>query len=344
MKLKTMSRAAGCFLGLALASSTAVIAQQRGGEQGQNVAQPQGERQATIKEITGVIAAGATWKLVWGGPDNADGLVSAKDGSLLFAQEQPSDVGKIDKNDKFSVYVKNTHGTGALAIDSKGRLLGAARTCTDPGGHPDQCTEAPGVVQLLPEFKVLANSFQGKGVGRPNDLMVDKKGGVYFNSPSGNFYVKPDGQVISVSETLRTNGIILSRDEKTLYVTNGGTLVALDVQPDGSVTNQRDFAKLEAGGNGDGSTIDSEGRIYVSTGPGVQVISPDGKFLGLIPSPRNVVSVAFAGPDKKTLYMVGGGAVGPDGTELKTPPGVRNNAKSIYKIDMVAQGFKGRAK
>jgi hypothetical protein len=54
--------------------------------------------------------------------------------------------------------------------------------------------------------------------------------------------------------------------------------------------------------------------------------------------------VAFSGPGKKTLYVVGGGALGPDGKEIVTPPGVRNNAKSIFKITMIAEGFKGRVK
>jgi gluconolactonase len=57
-----------------------------------------------------------------------------------------------------------------------------------------------------------------------------------------------------------------------------------------------------------------------------------------------VISVAFAGPDKKTLYVVGSGALDADGKEHATPAGVRNNAKSIFKIPMIAQGFKGRAK
>ena len=59
---------------------------------------------------------------------------------------------------------------------------------------------------------------------------------------------------------------------------------------------------------------------------------------------RNVISAAFSGKEKKTLYVVGSGALGPDGKEITTPPGVRNNAKTIYKIEMVASGFKGRAK
>ena len=54
--------------------------------------------------------------------------------------------------------------------------------------------------------------------------------------------------------------------------------------------------------------------------------------------------MAFAGPDKKILYVVGSGALGADGKEAATPPGVRNNAKTIYRIPMIAEGFKGRPK
>jgi hypothetical protein len=57
-----------------------------------------------------------------------------------------------------------------------------------------------------------------------------------------------------------------------------------------------------------------------------------------------VISVAFSGPRKQTLYVVGSGALGPDGQEFRTPDGVRNNAKTIYRLAMLAEGFKGRAK
>jgi gluconolactonase len=137
----------------------------------------------------------------------------------------------------------------------------------------------------------------------------------------------------------------LSRDEKTLYVTNRNTLVAFDIKPDGTTTNQHDFAKLEGGGNGDGMTIDSEGRLYVTSGdPGIQVFSAEGKYLGIIPLPRSSSSVAFAGPGKKVLYAKAAGMKTPDGQEYRTPDGVRNNAKAIYKIDMIAQGYMGRPK
>jgi gluconolactonase len=308
------------------------------------LAQERLPRDVTTAEIPGVIPAGLKWQEVWRGTDNADGIVGAPDGGLLFAQEQPNTIRKLDKNDKDSVAVKDTHGAGSVALDSKGRMLAVQRTCTDPGRGNASCSEPTAVAIIFPEKerKVLADSFQGKPLGRLNDLVVDKKDTVYF-TVGGAFYLKSGGAVTSLGDNIRSNGIMLSPDEKTLYVTNGGSILAFDIQADGNVTNRRDFAKLE-GGNGDGMAIDAAGRLYVTSAPGVQVFSPDGKYLGTIPTPRNPISVAFAGPEKKTLYIVGSGAAGPDGKEFTTPAGVRNNAKTIYKIPMRAQGYKGRAK
>ena len=316
---------------------------------GQLAAQPKGfpqpvpPKEVSVTAIPGIVAAGSKWTLVWQGNENADGIVGSDDGGLLFAQEQTNHINKLDKNGKFSVFLSTAHGPGAVAIGPKGRIIVVERTCTDPGQKPDQCTEPTGIAALTPERKVLANSFAGKGLGRVNDLVADKKGGVYFTS-TGAFYVSPSGQVSNVGENLRTNGINLSPDEKTLYITNGPTVAAFDVQPDGSVKNQREFGKLEGGGNGDGMAIDSTGRLYVTTNAGVQVLSPQGKYLGIIPTPRNAISAAFTGPGKKTLYVAMIGAVGPDGQEVKTAVGVRNTAMSVYKIPMQSQGFKGRAK
>jgi gluconolactonase len=327
--------ARGLLIG-ALVTSAAVVAAQRGGP-------PQGARDVSVAAIAGVVAAGAQWTIAWQGTDNADGIVGTSDGGLLFAQEQPNRISKLDPGDKVSVFLENTHGTGAIALDAKGRVLAVQRTCTDPGGQPAQCTEPTLVGALSPQRQTLADTFAGKPLGRLNDLVADKKGGVYF-TVGGAYYVNAAGRVTSLGDNIRSNGIMLNPDETVLYVTNGGTILAFDVHADGSVANRRDFATLEAGGTGDGMAIDAAGRLYVTSQPGVQVFDRDGTYLGLIPTPRNAISVAFAGRDKRTLYVVGSGALGADGKEFTTPTGVRNNAKTIYKLPMLAEGFKGRAK
>jgi gluconolactonase len=323
-------------IGALLVAYASPTAAQRGG-------QPPGARAVTVSAIPGVVAANSRWVLAWQGTDNADGLVGTTDGGLLFAQEQPNRISKLATDDTVSVAIEDTHGTGALAIDAKGRVLAVQRTCTDPGGQPTQCSEPTRVAVLSPERSVLTDKYDGKPLGRLNDLVADKKGGVYF-TVGGAYYVNAAGRVSSLGENIRANGVMLSPDERVVYVTNGGSVLAFDVMADGSVTNRRDFATLEAGGTGDGMAIDAAGRLYVTSQPGVQVFERDGKYLGLIPTPRNAISVAFAGRDKQTLYIVGSGALGADGKEFTTPEGVRNNAKTIYKLPMLTQGFKGRAK
>jgi gluconolactonase len=90
--------------------------------------------------------------------------------------------------------------------------------------------------------------------------------------------------------------------------------------------------------------VDSEGRLYVTGNKGVHVLSPRGEHLGLIPTPRRPIAVAFSGPDKKTLYAPQSGAVGPDGKAWTTPETIRNTAMTIYSLAMQSQGYMGRPK
>jgi gluconolactonase len=336
--MTTISRAAVAIAISAFALSP-LAARQRGATPAQAV------RDVTITAIPGVIAAGATWTRAWQGTDNADGIVGTDDGGLLFAQEQPNQISRLDRSDRASVFLRDTHGAGALSVDAAGRIFAVERTCTDPGrsAAAGPCNEPTVVGVLAPERKTLADNFEGKPLGRLNDLVVDRRGGAYF-TVGGAFYAGATGRVTSLGENIRANGIILSRNDRVLYVTNGNTVLAFDVQPDGTTVNRREFAKLEAGGAGDGLAIDAAGRLYVTSAPGVQVFAEDGRYLGVIPTPRSVISVAFSGAGKKTLYVVGTGALGADGGEFVTPEGVRNNAKTIYRIQMLAEGFKGRAK
>jgi gluconolactonase len=315
---------------------------------GRGFAQPGPPREVTITAIAGVIDAGAKWTKVWQGEATADGIVGSRDGGLLFAQEQTNKIIKLDRNNQASDYLTTPHGPGAITYGPKDRIFVVERTCTDPGGHmgikPADCKEPTDVAVLTHERKVLATEVAGKGLGRVNDLVASKKGDVYFTS-GGLFHMSPDGKVTEAGENLRTNGINLSPDQKTLYVTNGSEVVAFDVQPDGSLKNQRAFGKLDGGG--DGMTVDAAGRLYVTTGgtnPGVTVLAPDGKTLGFIPTPRACISVAFSGRDRKTLYVAMMGETLPNGQEYRTAEGVRNTAMTVYTIPMQAEGLKGSPK
>jgi gluconolactonase len=292
-----------------------------GANRGPAAAAPAGPptpRDYTIKEIPGVIAGGQKWKSIWTGTgNNADGIIATKDGGILVAQNTDSKVMEIDKNNKVSFPYTDTNTGGAVSMNKKGALFLVSR------GFPAK------VLQLAPKRQVLADMYNGEPLdcigGVINDLTADSKGGVYFTM-GGLFYANPKGVVTKYGDMLQTNGVVLSPDEKTLYVTTRG-VVAFDVQPDGSLTKQRQFYM---GMGGDGTTVDAAGRVYTTTNgaDGVVVIAPDGKVLGSIPTPLNFITVAFSGKDKKTLY------------------GVANNQRydEIFTIQMIAQGYKGRAK
>jgi sugar lactone lactonase YvrE len=278
-------------------------------------------RPYTVAAIPGVIAAGATWKTVWTGTgNNADGPIATADGGMLFAQNSDSKVMKLDRNGNVSYPYADTNTGGALAMNKRGALFIVQR------GLPQE------IWQLAPKRQRLANTYMGELFDCTstllNDLTADSKGGVYFTK-GGVHYADAKG-VVTKYGTVGGNGIILSPDEKTLYVTGrvgatpGAGLVAYDVQADGSLTNERQFAMV----GGDGSAVDARGRVYSTGGGGVQVLDKDGTFLGEIPSPLPLITAAFSGPDKKTLY------------------GVANTQQfvEIFTIPMLAEGYKGRAK
>lgn len=259
------------------------------------------------------------------------------DGSLLFSDADK--ITRLDARGEATTFVEVSNDANAVSFDSKGRLIGAQRK---PGN------EKIGVLHPRGDTTVLADNFQGKPFNRINDLVVSSRGGVYFTDTAGIYYVSPDGSLSRVAQGIpNPNGVLLSPDEKTLYANDkdGLHLLAFDVSPHGGLSNRRNFATyksltvpghkdpLLAEDNGaDGMAIDNDGRLYVTTNLGVEVFDARGNLLGVIPavwggerfSLRKPQNVAFAGPDKKTLYIVGSGAV--------------------FKIQTLAQGIRARAK
>jgi sugar lactone lactonase YvrE len=283
--------------------------------------------------IPGVLAAGQSWKVVWSWQgNNVDGPIAGDNGAVLFANNDASNVMQMDPSTGLAkILYSNTNTGGAVSRSKNGALFVAERGL------------GSAIEQLEPQRKMFATSFHGEPLecvgGVINDLMADARGGVYFSvtgaADSGVFYADPKGVVSQYGKNVPlANGIILSPDEKTLYVTNGATVFAFDVKPDGSLANQREFGKLQGGEGGDGSAVDQQGRVFVATGKSVDVFTPDGKFAGTIPGPQGLHGTFFGGRDKKTLFGIV--FYGGWGT-----PSARN---LIVAIPTIAQGYTGRAK
>jgi gluconolactonase len=291
--------------------------------------------------IPGVVAGGTPIQVVKTGFARAEGPVAMPDGGIVFTER--NSLIKIDPSGSSSTFVEDSNGANGLGFDTKGRLIAVQRGA---GGLK------VGVLYPPESRAVLVDSYEGKPFGQLNDLVVSSKGAVYFSDTSGEnkgiYYFPTGGKVTRVDNTIpMPNGVQLSPDEKILYANDkdGEYLLAFDVRPDGTLANRRNFGKYQsvripdskdrllAEDNGaDGLAVDSEGRVYAATNLGAEVFSPQGKHLGAIPfiwggetfNLRKPANLAFSGPDKKTLYAVGSG--------------------TVFKVQMLAQGFKGRAK
>jgi gluconolactonase len=285
--------------------------------------------------IRGVVAAGTPIELVGGDFRRTEGPVGMPDGSLLVSSANR--ITKIDPRGTISTFVEPSGDANAVSFDPKGRLISVERAANN---------ERVGV--LYPQRSTLVDKYEGKPFNRLNDLVVSSQGGVYFTDTAGIYYLSPSGAVSRVATGIpNPNGAILSPDEKVLYANDkdGLYLLAYDVAADGTLSNRRNFARYQslrvaghkdpllAEDNGaDGLTVDSEGRVYVATNLGVEVFSPRGEHLGTIPAIwggeqfmlRKPQNVAFAGPGKRTLFIVGSGAV--------------------FKVQTLAQGVQNRAK
>ena len=293
-----------------------------------------------VQGIPGVVAAGARFTQVYQTVgNNVDGIVAAGDGSLLASQEDNNTVLKLDKDDRASIFLAGV-AVGSLSIDRQGRLF-AVRRMAQPGTPAATHPSAPktsGISILLPELKMLDTLDNGTTMtGRPSDLSADSTGGAYFTQQDRVYYASPGGTITQVGEGLRANGILLSEDDKRVYVTNESAIVVFDVQGPGKLSNHREFVKLAAGGNGDGLAVDTAGNLYVAAGPGVQIYDKQGKYLGVIPTPPGrPTGQAFAGADRKTLYVV---------VQTPTDPHGRPMAgRTIFRIPTLAQGLPGRSK
>ena len=207
-------------------------------------------------------------------------------------------------------------GSNGLTLDREGRL-----TINEHGNHR--------VVRLENDGKVtvLAESYQGKRLNSPNDLVYRSDGTLFFTDPpfglpkffddprrelkfSGVYSLyKGKLQLVSTDFT-GPNGIAFSPDEKYLYVGNWDekkkVVMRYQVNADGTIKNgQLFFDMTSAPGEDalDGIKVDQRGNLYVSGPGGLWIISPEGKHLGTVVAPRHIHNMAWGDEDGKTLYL-----------------------------------------
>lgn len=207
-------------------------------------------------------------------------------------------------------------GSNGLTLDPQGRLIicehGNRRvTRLEPGGS----------------ISVLADRFQSRRLNSPNDVISRSDATILFTDPpfglprvyddprkeqkSSGVYAIVNGDVRLLTDELKgPNGLALSPDEKTLYISNWDqsrkVILAGDLSSDAALTNTRVFADLTSVGTDiclDGLKVDTAGNVYVSAPDGVRIYSPAGTLLGTLTLPELPANFAFGDADMKTLYL-----------------------------------------
>lgn len=277
--------------------------------------------------IPGVVDSGTPIQLVQDGFEAVEGPLPQLDDGLLFSNNRVNRVQRLAPDGTVSVWYEGPGGANALTRTKDGEIAATM-------------TEGKSISILQPGMppRVLAGTFEGTAFNRPNDLVADQRGNIYFTDttsitasgpgpmPSALYQIDEDGKVLRIdSDIARPNGVALSPDERTLYVANtaGEWVYAYPLSRGGKPGKRRDFARLAlpqpqpgaapasaaAGSGADGMAVDEQGRLYVATTLGVQVFSPKGVPLGTITLPKQPQNLAFSGPGRSTLFVVGRGAV-----------------------------------
>ncbi|MEK7830734.1 MAG: SMP-30/gluconolactonase/LRE family protein, partial [Acidobacteriota bacterium] len=219
-------------------------------------------------------------------------------GNVYFTDVQRNRIHKIDTAGQLTTFLENTQGMNGLMLDPRGRMIGcqsAARRIV-------------AIDLMTKEITPLASQFEGTAFNSPNDLVVDRAGNIYFTDRNGNgvFFIATDNTVKKIISNLTLpNGILLSIDEKTLYVLHGSpTMMAYPLTAAGMLGTPQTIT-LAGNGGGDGMTIDTQGNLYVTrpSSNAIQVLTPAGQSLGTIAFGEAPANCVFGGSDMKTLFV-----------------------------------------
>jgi gluconolactonase len=270
-----------------------------------------------------------------------EGPVWFGDGRFLLFSDIPNDriLKWEEETGAVSLFRKPSHYANGNTRDRQGRLL----TCEMDSRRLVR-TEYDGAIT------VLADSFDGKRLTGPNDVVVKSDGSIWFSDNGagirGNYLGhKAEGQLpyrvyridpasgaitVAIGDMERPNGLAFSPDERRLYVvdTPGGdkTVHVYDIADDGAkATGGRLFFNAMPG-YADGIRVDTEGNLWCGFSggegeDGVAVFAPDGALIGRILLPERCANLCFGGEKRNRLFIAA--------------------SQSIYSLFVEAQGVKG---
>jgi gluconolactonase len=266
-----------------------------------------------VAQRSSIVADGATLQLISAQFGFTEGPAIDKKGNVYFTDQPNNKIWKYSTTGRLSVFIENAGRSNGMYFDAKGNLI----TCADE--HNQLWSIKPNG-----KIKVLLKDFDGLHFNGPNDLWIDRGGGIYFTDPyyqrdywtrrspeiqAQNVYYlqKNKAPVIVADNLMQPNGIIGTPDGKYLYVADikADKTYRYRIAADGTLAERTLFAAKGS----DGMTIDALGNIYL-TGKGVTVYNPEGKWIEHIDVPGEwTANIIFSGKEKKTLFITASKAV-----------------------------------
>jgi gluconolactonase len=253
----------------------------------------------------------------FGGPQGpAEGpLWWHEGGYLLFSDIHNNRRMKYAPGSGVSIFQEPTNRANGLTRDLQGRLIACE--------HDSRRVTRQ---ELDGSITVIANSFQGRQLNRPNDVVVKSDGCIYFTDPwtspmppqqwdltfSGVYRVTPDlgTMTLLAADFVLPNGLAFSPDESMLYINDSrrGHIRAFDLQPNGTLAKHTDRVFVELHGDEpgvpDGMKVDVEGNVYCGGAGGLWIMDRKGKKLGrIVHGAPATTNLGFGGTDWRTLYF-----------------------------------------
>jgi gluconolactonase len=226
-----------------------------------------------------------------------------------------------EETNAVSVFRKPSNNANGNTRDREGRLV----TC-------EHLTRRVTRTEYDGRITVLADSYNGRRLCSPNDVIVASDGAVWFSDPpfgiGGNYEgekaeaelppalyrLDPSGRLDVMADDIPgPNGLAFSPDESILYVVasraNPREILAYDVTGSSKISNRRVFINAGPGGTPDGFRVDTEGNLWCGWGmgteelDGVRVFNASGAPIGHIKLPERCANVTFGGRHRNRLFM-----------------------------------------
>ncbi len=272
-----------------------------------------------------IIVKGAELQLIASDYKFTEGPAVDPEGNVYFTDQPNNRILKWTSGIGVSVFLEEAGRSNGLYFDNDGNLL----ACADLNNQIWRFDQQKG-------HEVIVDGYEGMRLNGPNDLWVDRKGGIYFTDPlyirkywnyqadetrpERIYYVSADGKKVSVvaDDLVKPNGIVGSSNGKELYIADIGDrkIYKYQINSDGSLVKRKLFTSQGS----DGMTIDNKGNIYL-TGKGVSVFDKNGIKIEQIDIDESwTANVCFGGPNQSILFITA--------------------SKSVYTLAMKVKGVR----